>query len=237
MGIRFSCPNGHRLHVKAFLAGKRGICPHCEARFWIPLESQITDSRAVAPAVRTPPGGPRNNGSVESAGSQPIAIAQEQPFVLAEPFGQDAPLPPTAQPDALLEALRESPSAVWYVRPPSGGEYGPAHSDLLQLWIDEGRVGPDCLVWREGWSNWKPAGPVFFPPIPDDEPVPAVPDAPSPPPAPPSANLPPPDALREAVRVRRQTAGKGRSIAAIVVLTLMIVVLLVMLLMVLLPST
>ena len=41
MGIRFYCPNGHRLHVKEFQAGKRGICPHCDARFRIPSASEI----------------------------------------------------------------------------------------------------------------------------------------------------------------------------------------------------
>ena len=49
MGIRFYCPNGHKLNVKAFLAGKRGICPHCDARFDIPFESQIPED---APRVR-----------------------------------------------------------------------------------------------------------------------------------------------------------------------------------------
>jgi hypothetical protein len=39
MGIRFFCPNGHKLNVKAFLAGKRGICPDCDAKFIIPFES------------------------------------------------------------------------------------------------------------------------------------------------------------------------------------------------------
>ena len=39
MGIRFNCPNGHKLNVKAFLAGKRGICPDCDAKFIVPLES------------------------------------------------------------------------------------------------------------------------------------------------------------------------------------------------------
>jgi hypothetical protein len=36
MGIRFSCPNGHKLNVKEFLAGKRGVCPQCGAKFIIP---------------------------------------------------------------------------------------------------------------------------------------------------------------------------------------------------------
>ncbi len=39
MGIRFLCPNGHKLNVKNFLAGKRGICPDCDARFLVPFES------------------------------------------------------------------------------------------------------------------------------------------------------------------------------------------------------
>ena len=49
MGIRFYCPNGHKLNVKDFLAGKRGICPECSARFQIPQESQIPKG---APKVR-----------------------------------------------------------------------------------------------------------------------------------------------------------------------------------------
>lgn len=39
MGVRFLCPNGHKLHVKSFLSGKRGICPQCDARFIVPAES------------------------------------------------------------------------------------------------------------------------------------------------------------------------------------------------------
>jgi len=29
MGIRFFCPNGHKLNVKDFQAGQTGICPFC----------------------------------------------------------------------------------------------------------------------------------------------------------------------------------------------------------------
>jgi hypothetical protein len=36
MGIRLHCPNGHKVHVKSFLAGKRGVCPECGAKFDIP---------------------------------------------------------------------------------------------------------------------------------------------------------------------------------------------------------
>ena len=40
MGIVAYCPNDHRVKVKDNLAGKKGICPTCGARFRIPLESQ-----------------------------------------------------------------------------------------------------------------------------------------------------------------------------------------------------
>ncbi|MBQ7030133.1 MAG: hypothetical protein IJN32_07795, partial [Thermoguttaceae bacterium] len=39
MGIRFYCPNGHKLNVKSELAGKIGICPKCQARMTIPTAS------------------------------------------------------------------------------------------------------------------------------------------------------------------------------------------------------
>ena len=52
MGIRFSCPNGHLLNVKEHLAGKRGICPSCGAKFVIPAAVES----AEASAVRLPAG-------------------------------------------------------------------------------------------------------------------------------------------------------------------------------------
>ena len=40
MGIKFHCPNGHKLNVKAFLAGKKGICPKCGTKMLIPTVSE-----------------------------------------------------------------------------------------------------------------------------------------------------------------------------------------------------
>jgi len=59
------------------------------------------------------------------------------------------------------DPIAESPDAVWYVRPPTGGQFGPADGTIMRRWLNEGRVSADALVWREGWPDWKSAGPVF----------------------------------------------------------------------------
>lgn len=55
MGIRFHCPNGHRLNVKSFLAGNRGICPECNARFLIPFTSGVKAELLLETEVTTVP--------------------------------------------------------------------------------------------------------------------------------------------------------------------------------------
>jgi hypothetical protein len=57
--------------------------------------------------------------------------------------------------------IDEVPEAVWYVRPPSGGQYGPARGDVMRKWIGEGRISADSMVWREGWDDWRSGGDVF----------------------------------------------------------------------------
>lgn len=55
MGIRFLCPScRHKLNVKPFLAGKRGVCPNCGAGLDIPLESQIGPLSGEHPAPLIP---------------------------------------------------------------------------------------------------------------------------------------------------------------------------------------
>lgn len=50
----------------------------------------------------------------------------------------------------------------WFVAPAgSTTQFGPARGDLFRSWIAEGRVAPDSMVWREGWSEWRPAATVL----------------------------------------------------------------------------
>jgi len=130
MGIRFLCPNGHKLNVKAFLAGKRGICPKCDAKFLVPAESgdhvpaieEMTESALETPAVPAPPP------------TMPVA----------------AGLPPTIN--------EQVPPEVWYVRTVAGDQFGPASLEVMHRWVADGRVTVDCWVWRTGWPDWKTGG-------------------------------------------------------------------------------
>lgn len=56
----------------------------------------------------------------------------------------------------------EDPSAQWYVRPPSGGRYGPANGTTMRQWIAQQRITPDSLLWRDGWPQWR-KGSEFVP--------------------------------------------------------------------------
>jgi hypothetical protein len=248
MGIRVVCPNGHKLNVKSFLAGKRGVCPHCGAKFDIPAakdhaaKSDSSDEKvqsvgkvstasgaatatstssaelrashlakaagtarrdmpAAPAAVPVAPVTPVGQGvapvaPVKPVAGAPVAAVQASPVqaatggmapVSAVPLGAAQPVsaqPVAAQPlglpgmsplglgptagvpaaivrPAVPDPLAEAPEASWYVRPPSGGQYGPAKPHTIREWMAQGRITADSLVWREGWPDWKLAGATF----------------------------------------------------------------------------
>jgi hypothetical protein len=155
MGIKFHCPNGHKLNVKAFLAGKKGVCPKCGTRFRIPAESEpgLVDSDLEE--------GDAGASGIKPGNGTPVA-AQAQPVMAAAAAGSQASLPPSAPASAVPgDPIAEGPQLVWYVRPPSGGQFGPAKGEIMRTWLTEGRVTGDSLVWREGWTDWQTAGTVF----------------------------------------------------------------------------
>ncbi len=152
MGIRFQCRNGHKLHVKSFLAGKRGICPKCSVKLVIPNDSigNKTSTRDSAIQVVT-------TGPVESVWNAEI-VPTERQEVQNGPPGPRA-LPPAALPsETRSDPIGEAQHSVWYVRPPTGEQYGPASGEVLRMWIAEGRVTSNCHVWCEGWDDWRSAG-------------------------------------------------------------------------------
>jgi hypothetical protein len=143
MGIKFLCPNGHKLHVKAFLSGKKAICPKCGVRVVVPADGQQVDDSPL---------------SADSDDSQ--ATAQSEARSGGDSKADDAASPKVA-PAALTDPIDDAPTAVWYVRPATGGQFGPASGEIMRGWIAEGRVGASSLVWRAGWQEWRAASAIF----------------------------------------------------------------------------
>lgn len=135
MGIRFLCPNGHRLNVKSHLAGMRGICPDCDARFIIPAENGSVVQTA-APVASEPSAPLQPEGNAAPAAEPPLA-----PAATMEPVP-----PPVSSATALPD--------LWYMNA-DGQQFGPANTETFASWVAAGRVPPDSLVWRTGWEEWK----------------------------------------------------------------------------------
>jgi hypothetical protein len=222
MGIRFTCPNGHKLNVKTFLAGRTGFCPYCGERVEIPKQSTrnpgksgkgrgsgVGRTKTSTPTTTTAlpplapleplasgPLSPLSDGAITTGPIDQVpAVANAPAFspapsVAAAPVAPVAPISPVANVAAVVptagpatdftaqleglavtspasastglpDPLVEAPDAVWYVRPPSGGQFGPAAGSVMKDWLQEGRISGDSLVWREGWRDWQEAMSVF----------------------------------------------------------------------------
>jgi hypothetical protein len=181
MGVRFACHAcGKRLNIKSELAGRRGICPACSVRFRIPIHDTETstpvehsDSNGSSDSVITSNG---ESIAVSQAANSPVTSSMGGTATRSAPTSQSQPQPNSAQrssrqaaphpqphtpaPQSLEQILGGS-SATWYVRPPSGGQYGPADGPTLGQWISEGRVADTAMLWRDGWLDWRSAKQVL----------------------------------------------------------------------------
>ncbi len=174
MGIRFYCEHCEkRLNVKSFLAGKKGLCPHCGGRIRIPLESRVEATAKNQSAVKSGVGLGEDRADAEQESDADVEWS-------AIPNVDQLPQLPTV---AAAEATAANGGVVWYVSPPGGGQYGPASRETVEEWIAEGRVTAETLVWCDGWDEWEVAARHFVqfqfedaepraaPVIPDDESV------------------------------------------------------------------
>jgi len=177
MGIKFRCEHCRKkLNVKTFLAGRRGICPECGGKIRIPAANGedtadgaeiVTASAASGPASSSP-GDTAARGAASPVAAQAVASVSSASapapaagtLPVATPLAA-APASAASPSKSQPEAISEAPHARWYVRPPTGGQYGPAGGQIMEKWLREGRVSADSLVWREGWSQWQPGGQVF----------------------------------------------------------------------------
>jgi hypothetical protein len=111
MGIRFLCPNGHRLNVKSFLAGKRAICPDCGARVVVPSDSeQPVQNLATAPSSGTAASRADTEWLESTAPSVVLALANELAHddVAVDPLiSTDSSLP-----ESIIAATTVQPATV-----------------------------------------------------------------------------------------------------------------------------
>jgi GYF domain 2 len=160
MGIKFYCPNGHKMHVKGFLAGKKGLCPKCGVRVEIPTQS-----------VATPP--------TQLEISSPVAVGNElsldapQPKMASRPsrepvFGFPAEGP--AVDDISAETVGEEESPAISLAPPKAVEQADLDSDssagVMDIEIDVPMPAADPLqvpaagAWYVHLPTGKQLGPV-----------------------------------------------------------------------------
>lgn len=184
MGIRFSCHMCNQpLHVKDFQAGKRGKCPKCQGSFRVPAKSAdfslaVEESAAIPVTAKSqantkPKADPIKPVLTQSPkATKPSTVAPkvssvETPTLDPKPVAISGHSDPLSMPASLLPLL----DARWFVRPPSGGQYGPATTQMLLDWIAEKRVTADSLLWRDGLETWFPANELVPEPFGGSPPV------------------------------------------------------------------
>jgi hypothetical protein len=141
MGIRFSCPNGHKLNVKAFLAGKRGVCPQCGAKFIIPAPAETVPAATPQPvAVGQEPSveivvAPNANPVTNPVGSPSVIIPVSESAVLepnapAQELESEPPPPPVGE--CLADALPPASVAGIPVSIPEPAEATAQPADMIR---------------------------------------------------------------------------------------------------------
>lgn len=133
MGIRFACNLcQHSLNIKRELAGKIGVCPKCGGRIRIPSDDSSTSAAGLS----------RNAIAVEQSVN---TIGDNKSTAVAQTVGNS------------LRSPLDEIGPQWFVRPPAGGQYGPASGETIRTWITENRVTGSTLIWRDGWPQWRAA--------------------------------------------------------------------------------
>jgi GYF domain 2 len=131
------------------------------------VKSSPTQSVHAEATFSTPTSAQRN---VQQDGASHTVKA---PKKAKPPRGSSAPFNQVSRPNvqALAESdvapILDAPTApdarevFYFVRPPSGGEYGPASKATLEDWIAQRRVTADSHICKLGESEWLKAEDVF----------------------------------------------------------------------------
>ncbi len=103
------------------------------------VSDMLTQMSEAAPA----PSDPSASASNVLAGAGKVAAWTDNPLAEAK------------------DPLSDANHFLWYVRPASGGQLGPAPNDIMRHWLAKGRIQADSFVWHDGWADWQLARNVF----------------------------------------------------------------------------
>jgi len=161
MGIRFACNLcEHSLNIKRDLAGKIGVCPHCGGKIRIPLDdaprSQPLADEPIVSGTTTQSLPMRSAGAAAPSAPSRTMASPNTPTSATSLEGS-ATLDTLETDSRTQGSPLDEPDSQWYVRPPAGGQYGPASGAVLRTWIAENRITGSTLIWRDGWSQWRSA--------------------------------------------------------------------------------
>jgi hypothetical protein len=166
MGIVVFCPSGHRVKVKDELAGRKGVCPECQARFRIPREScpiptarvlgfdaawAASLRRAVILSADHAFLTSQSGGLEHRPATSPTHTFQEAAPRLASP---PAPRLEPDAPPALHRLLAAEPAATWCIAIRGGEPSAQLTAAEMQAWLGSGRPTGEELVWRSDWADW-----------------------------------------------------------------------------------
>ncbi|MDR1485581.1 MAG: DUF4339 domain-containing protein [Planctomycetaceae bacterium] len=148
MGIRFFCPNGHKLHVKSQLAGLRGFCPECGIDLVVPMESTRRSSKEGGGLIINSDSKTKNNSNQNL-----------QPNIFAM-FNDSANNPNNT--GIAQNPLLQDQSVEWYIcNPEDGQQQGPLKSQAIQKLIQQRQIQSNFFIWYEGLTDWVLANSIF----------------------------------------------------------------------------
>ena len=184
MGIVCHCPNGHRVKVKDYQAGKRGLCPTCGAKFSIPAaagveadgsheadnnpwsmpdQPQLPLARFVPLEPSTIATLPRAMPFQEARAAAAAAHESSESYAETMPLGVDplAAGPADAVGSPLHPTIADRADLSWRIAYPGGEPSEPVSAATMQEWLAGGQAEGTVLVWRADWADWLPVRAVF----------------------------------------------------------------------------
>lgn len=154
--MAFYCPNGHRLKGPLALQGKLGECPHCDARFRIPVFSDTETSEIEEAAIAPPEAPPKQDANFpqtlpafgDAQGESPLPYPQETPPSAARAKAPGEPAP--SEPGVVLGSSSSPAVFRWAEADDDGTEKHPLAQMLETLWEERREGGVFEFVLTNG---------------------------------------------------------------------------------------